>query len=96
MRQRDYVDAARDGRPAARCEIAFREVLPGALQPVIALVGVTVGAAILVESALAFLGLSDPNVVSWGGMIAEGREVIRVAPYLVVVPGIASRWRCSR
>ena len=70
-------------------EIAFREVLPGALQPVIALVGVTVGAAILVESALAFLGLSDQNVVSWGGMIAEGREVIRIAPYQVLVPGIA-------
>ena len=82
-------------RPAwlacGRCDIAFREVLPGALHPVIALVGVTVGAAILVESSLAFLGLSDPNQVSWGGMIADGREVIRVAPLLVRHPGHRGR-----
>jgi peptide/nickel transport system permease protein len=88
LRQRDYVDAARMAG-LHPLEIAFREVLPGALHPVLALVGVTVGSAILIESALAFLGLSDPNLVSWGGMIAEGREVIRIAPYQVLVPGIA-------
>jgi peptide/nickel transport system permease protein len=88
LRRRDYVDAARMAG-LHPIEIAFREVLPGALHPVISLVGVTVGAAILVESALAFLGLSDPNLVSWGGMIADGREVIRIAPYQVLIPGIA-------
>jgi peptide/nickel transport system permease protein len=88
LRHREYVDAARLAG-AGELEIAFREVLPGALNPVAALVGVTVGAAILVESALAFLGLSDPNVVSWGAMIADGREAIRVAPTLVIIPGIA-------
>jgi peptide/nickel transport system permease protein len=88
LRHREYVDAARMAG-AGELEIAFREVLPGALNPVVALVGVTVGAAILVESALAFLGLSDPNVVSWGAMIADGREAIRVAPSLVIIPGIA-------
>jgi peptide/nickel transport system permease protein len=88
LRQRDYVDAARmAGAPPLR--IAFAEVLPGALHPVVALVGVTVGAAILVESSLAFLGLSDPNQVSWGGMIASGREAIRIQPSLVVIPGVA-------
>ena len=87
LRQREYVDAARlAGLSPLR--IAFREVLPGSLQPVAALVGVTVGAAILVESALAFLGLSDPNQVSWGVMIANGRDAIRVAPYLIVIPGV--------
>ncbi len=88
LRSRDYVDAARMAgmRPLA---IAFGEVLPGALQPVVALVGVTVGAAILVESALAFLGLSDPNQVSWGGMVANGRAALRSAPYLVAIPGAA-------
>ena len=84
----DYVDAARlAGR--APLAIAFLEVLPGALQPVVALIGITVGEAILVESALAFLGLSDPNLVSWGDMIANGRAMLRTAPYLVVIPGIA-------
>jgi peptide/nickel transport system permease protein len=88
LRHREYVDAARLAG-ARELEIAFREVLPGALTPVVALVGVTVGAAILVESALAFLGLSDPNQVSWGGMIADAREAIRVAPFLIVIPGVA-------
>jgi peptide/nickel transport system permease protein len=88
LRHRDYVDAARMAG-LHPLEIAFREILPGALHPVLSLVGVTVGAAILVESALAFLGLSDPNLVSWGGMIADGREVIRIAPYQVLIPGIA-------
>lgn len=84
----DYVDAARlAGR--APLAIAFLEVLPGALQPVVALIGITVGEAVLVESALAFLGLSDPNLVSWGDMIANGRAQLRTAPFLVVIPGLA-------
>lgn len=88
LKTADYVDAARlAGR--APLAIAFLEVLPGALQPVVALIGITVGEAILVESALAFLGLSDPNLVSWGGMIANGRALLRTAPFLVIVPGIA-------
>lgn len=84
----NYVDAARlaGRRPLA---IAFLEVLPGALQPVVALIGITVGEAILVESALAFLGLSDPNLVSWGGMVANGRALLRTASYLVILPGLA-------
>ncbi len=88
LRQREYVDAARLAG-VGPFRIAFREVLPGALQPVAALVGVTVGAAILVESALAFLNVSDPNSISWGGMIADGREVLRVTPTLVLIPGLA-------
>lgn len=88
LRSAEYVDAARvAGRNALA--IAFVEVLPGALQPVVTLVGVTVGEAILVESALAFLGLSDPNLVSWGAMVADGRALLRTAAYLVVIPGIA-------
>lgn len=86
LRRAEFVDAARvAGR--APLAIAFAEVLPLALQPVIALIGVTVGEAILVESALAFLGLSDPNLTSWGGMVANGRGQIRTAPFLVVAPG---------
>ena len=88
LRSADYVDAARVAgrRPLA---IAFLEILPGALQPVVALIGITVGEAILVESALAFLGLSDPNLISWGSMVANGRALLRNAAFLVVFPGIA-------
>ncbi|CAN7627715.1 ABC transporter permease [Aminobacter sp. LjRoot7] len=88
IRERDYVAAARviGMHPV---EIAFREVLPNALPPVLALSSVIVAAAILTEAALSFLGLGDPNRVTWGGMIAEGRAVLRSAPYLSVIPGIA-------
>lgn len=88
IRERDYVAAARaiGMHPA---EIAFREVLPNALPPVLALSSVIVAGAVLTEAALSFLGLGDPNSVTWGGMIAEGRAVLRSAPYLSIVPGIA-------
>lgn len=88
IRERDFVASARviGMNPV---EIAFREVLPNALPPVLALSSVIVAAAILTEAALSFLGLGDPNRVTWGGMIAEGRAVLRSAPYLSVIPGIA-------
>ncbi|MCG8273601.1 ABC transporter permease [Aquamicrobium sp. NLF2-7] len=87
IRERDYVAAARviGMHPT---EIALREVLPNALPPVLALAAVIVGNAVLIESALSFLGLGDPNIVTWGSMIAEGRNVLRSAPFLSIVPGI--------
>jgi peptide/nickel transport system permease protein len=42
-----------------------------------------------IAAALSFLGLGDPNRVTWGGMIAEGRTVLRSAPWLSIVPGLA-------
>lgn len=88
IRERDYVAAARviGMRPL---EIAFREILPNALPPVLALSSVIVASSVLIEAALSFLGLSDPNIVSWGSMIAEGRNVLRSAPFLSIFPGIA-------
>ncbi|MGP2493911.1 ABC transporter permease [Mesorhizobium sp. PUT5] len=88
IRERGYVAAARvvGMHPV---EIALREVLPNALPPVLALSSIIVAGAILTEAALSFLGLGDPNRVTWGGMIAEGRTVLRSAPFLSVVPGIA-------
>ena len=88
IRERDYVAAARviGMRPL---EIALREILPNALPPVLALSSVIVASSILVEAALSFLGLSDPNIVTWGSMISEGRNVLRSAPFLSIMPGIA-------
>ena len=59
------------------------------LPPVLALSSVLVAGAILTEAALSFLGLGDPNRVTWGGMIAEGRAVLRSAPFLSIIPGLA-------
>ncbi|WP_234187936.1 ABC transporter permease [Shinella sp. NM-101] len=88
LRERDYVASARviGMHPA---EIALREILPNVLPPVLALSAIIVAAAILTEAALSFLGLGDPNVVTWGSMIAEGRNVLRSSPFLSVFPGIA-------
>lgn len=88
IRERDYVAAARviGMHPL---EIALAQVLPGAIAPVLALSSVIVAAAILVEAALSFLGLGDPNTVTWGTMIAEGRTVLRTAPFLSIIPGVA-------
>ncbi|MBB5703296.1 peptide/nickel transport system permease protein [Ochrobactrum daejeonense] len=87
IRESDYVASARviGMHPM---EIAFRQILPNALPPVLALAPVIVASAILIEAALSFLGLGDPNRVTWGGMIAEGRAVLRSAPWLSVLPGL--------
>ena len=88
LRERDFVAAARV-IGMGRLEIAFREILPNALTPVISLGAVIVAAAVLIESALSFLGMGDPNRVTWGSMIAEGRSQLRSAAYLSVIPGLA-------
>lgn len=88
IRERDYVASART-IGMHPLEIAFRQILPNALPPVLALAPVIVASAILIEAALSFLGLGDPNRVTWGGMIAEGRTVLRSAPFLSILPGLA-------
>jgi peptide/nickel transport system permease protein len=88
LRERDFVLAARS-LGVTHPRIIFREILPSALPPVIATSSVLVASAILMESALSFLGLSDPNVVSWGSMIGAGREFLRTAWYLTAIPGLA-------
>ncbi|SCX11276.1 Stage 0 sporulation protein KC [Agrobacterium sp. DSM 25558] len=87
IRERDYVASART-IGMHPLEIAFRQILPNALAPVIALAAIIVAGAILTEAALSFLGLGDPNVVTWGSMISEGRNVLRSSPFLSIIPGI--------
>ncbi len=88
VREQDYVASARviGMHPV---EIALKEILPNVLPPVLALSAVIVAAAILTEAALSFLGLGDPNRVTWGSMIAEGRNVLRSSPWLSIIPGFA-------
>jgi peptide/nickel transport system permease protein len=88
LRGREFVQAAETlGYSHAR--IIVQEILPNALPPVIVTTSVMVATAILNESALSFLGLGDPNVVSWGSMVGNGREVLRTAWYLTAIPGAA-------
>jgi peptide/nickel transport system permease protein len=88
LRSREFVSAAEVlGR--SRTAIIFREILPNALSPIIVLASLMVASAILLESGLSFLGLGDPNLISWGFMIGAGRSVIRIAWWMSVFPGIA-------
>jgi peptide/nickel transport system permease protein len=88
LRTREFVQAAEVlGR--SRTAIVFREILPNALSPIIVLASLMVASAILLESGLSFLGLGDPNMISWGFMIGAGRSVIRLAWWMSVFPGIA-------
>lgn len=87
LREKDFVLAARAlGYSHAR--IILREILPNALPPIIVTSSVMVASAILLESALSFMGMGDPNVVSWGSMIGAGRELLRTAWYLTAAPGL--------
>lgn len=88
LRSREFVQAAEVlGR--SRTAIVFREILPNALSPLIVLASLMVANAILLESGLSFLGLGDPNLMSWGFMIGAGRSVIRLAWWMSVFPGVA-------
>lgn len=84
----DYVRAARAAAAPDRFLI-WRVILPNALPPLIIAATLNIGAAILFESGLSFLGLSDPNIMSWGLIIGNGREHIFTAWWVVTFPGIA-------
>lgn len=88
LRHREYVEAARlVGQSNAT--IILRQILPNAMSPIIVLASLMVATAILLESSLSFLGLGDPNVMSWGYMIGAARTVIRQAWWLSFFPGLA-------
>lgn len=88
LREREFVKACRAmGMGDAR--IVLTEILPNALPPVIVLSSLSVAGAILFETAVAFLGLGDPEVASWGRLIGEGRTLIRSSWYICAIPGVA-------
>lgn len=88
LRERDFVTAARALGVSDR-RIMVREILPNALPPVVVNASLTVGVAILFEAGLSFLGLADPNVMSWGYMIGSSRIYLRDAWWTVTFPGLA-------
>ncbi|QYX56423.1 ABC transporter permease [Roseovarius sp. SCSIO 43702] len=88
LRTREFVEAATLSG-LGNTQIILRHVLPNALPPIIVLASLMVAQAILLESSLSFLGLGDPNVMSWGYMIGAARTVIRTAWWLSFLPGMA-------
>jgi len=86
-RDREYVQGCRAiGMPD--WEIILLQIMPNALPPIIVVSSLMVATAILTESGLSFLGLGDPNLVSWGYMIGVARTVLRTAWWMAAIPGV--------
>lgn len=90
LREMPFVEAARAGG-MSEWRVAVRHVLPNTVAPLIVLGTAQLGSAILTEASLSFLGLGVPEPYpSWGRMLSESAaEYVRVAPWLVIFPGIA-------
>tara|TARA_B100000287_G_scaffold434219_1_gene498095 strand:- start:1587 stop:2465 length:879 start_codon:yes stop_codon:yes gene_type:complete len=88
IRELEFVLASR-ASGASDFRLIFSVILPNALPPIIVQAALMVGSAILFEAGLSFLGLSDPNIVSWGQIIGSNRQYILDASYTVTVPGLA-------
>ncbi|MDR7486430.1 MAG: ABC transporter permease [Armatimonadota bacterium] len=88
LKAREFVTAAR-AMGAGSARIVFREILPNATPPVVVNTSLGVASAILVEAGLSFLGLGDPNLFSWGLMLRNSREFLRMAWWMPTFPGLA-------
>lgn len=88
LRTREFVQASIVLGRSSR-HIIFVEILPNAVSPIIVAGSLMVATAILIESSLSFLGLGDPNMMSWGFMIGSARTVLRTAWWMSFFPGLA-------
>ena len=88
LKTREYVQAAVTiGQSTPR--IIFSQVLPNTIAPIIVMGSLMIGSAILLESSLSFLGLGDPNLMSWGYMVGAGRTRLLDAWWISFFPGLA-------
>jgi peptide/nickel transport system permease protein len=89
LRERDFVLAAKLAG-AGPVRILMVHIMPNAIAPVLVSATLGVAGAILTESALSFLGLGvQPPQPSWGNLLMDGKEVLSVAPWLSIYPGLA-------
>ena len=89
LKEREFVVAAR-AIGASDARIIFRHVLPNGLSPILVSATLGIGGAILIESALSFLGLGvQPPTPSWGSLLASGKDNIEIAWWLSAFPGLA-------
>ena len=88
FREREFVVAAR-AIGASHAKVIFREILPNAIPPAVVVASILVARAILLEAGLSFLGLGDPNLISWGSLLSEAQERISASVWLALFPGLA-------
>ena len=88
IRELEYVTASRSVG-ARNIYLIMQVILPNALPPIVVQATLMVGSAILFEAGLSFLGLSDPNVMSWGAIMGNNRQYILLEGYILMYPGLA-------
>ena len=88
FREREFVVAAR-AIGASHAKVIFREILPNAIPPAVVVASILVARAILLEAGLSFLGLGDPNLISWGSLLSEAQERLSASVWLALFPGVA-------
>lgn len=88
LKRLEFVEAAR-AEGATHGRIIFRVILPNGMAPLVVSATLAIGGAMLFEGGLSFLGLGDPNVVSWGLMIGQNRSYLLDAWWTVTFPGLA-------
>jgi ABC-type dipeptide/oligopeptide/nickel transport system permease subunit len=88
LRHAEFVEAAHC-IGATRRDILLRHILPNTMPPLIVLVALGIGGAILAEAMVSFLGFGDPKAISWGQLLYFNYTVLRVAPWASVAPGVA-------
>jgi peptide/nickel transport system permease protein len=89
LKERDFVLIAKV-YGAGTFRIIFKHLLPNALPPIMVSASLGLGQAILIESALSFLGIGvQPPIPSWGNILIEGKEALEVAWWLSIFPGLA-------
>ena len=87
LKSRVYVQSAK-AAGASNLRVLKDHVVPNGLAPIVTDATILMGAAILTEAGLSFLGLGDQNQVSWGRMIFEAQRQLRLAPWISIFPGV--------
>jgi peptide/nickel transport system permease protein len=89
IKEKEFIEAARS-IGVSQSSIVFKHILPNSLSPIIVAATLAVGAAIITESVLSFLGLGFPSdVPTWGRMLNEARDYLQLTPHEAMIPGTA-------
>jgi peptide/nickel transport system permease protein len=89
IKEKEFVEAARS-LGVGKSSIVFKHILPNALSPIIVAATLSVGAAIIFESTLSFLGLGFPSdIPTWGRMLFEAKDYLQLTPHEALIPGTA-------
>lgn len=89
LREQEYIEAQR-ALGSSDLRILFKHILPNALSPIIVAATLDVGWMIIAASGMSFLGLgAQPPMAEWGVMLSDGKDFLRVAPYISLLPGVA-------